>query len=253
MAAQQPLLAEADLRSIDEAESCVVKIASTRDELEQTFRLIQRAYERAGLADPSPCGLRITPYQLQSSASVFTAILRGEVISTISLIADDELGLPLETAFAEEISKLRATGVHIAEASCLADRRQHLLRRIPVLRQLFRWMVQAARHQGIDCLVLAVHPKHTKFYQRFLACDLLAARICQLESVMNQPAAALLLDFHKIDRERPVNYDLFFGEPIPVSMLRQPRMSPEDLAYFQQRLPKTPPAKLEISGAIRKV
>lgn len=213
----------------------IVKIASSRDELEQAFRLIHQAYVKAELAEPNAHGMRITKYQLQTSSTIFVAALRGEVISTISLVPDGELGLPIDSAFAEELARLRGSGRRLAEVSCLADRRQQIARRLVVLRELFRWMVQTARVQAIDQLVLAVHPKHTKFYLKYLACELVAG-VREFKTVLNQPAVALSLDFQRIDRERPANYDLFFGEPIPSAALERQPMSMDDRAYFAAML-----------------
>ena len=212
-----------------------VRLATNRIQFESAFRLIQSSYVTAGLAKPNAHGLRLTKYHLQDSTQVFVAELRGIMISTISLICDGPVGLPMDDTYGPELDKRRAAGLRLAEVSCLADRRKHMVRRIPVLMELFRWMVQFARVQQVDELMIAVHPKHKKFYERVLACEVIGD-VRQYPSVLNNPAVPFCLNFAKIDRERPENYDRFFAVPLSLDELTPHRMAAADRAYFASLL-----------------
>jgi len=50
--------------------------------------------------------------------------------------------------------------------------------------------------------------------------------------VRNNPAVALLLDFAKLDREHPVNYNTFFGTPLPNEQLVRRPLSDEERWFF---------------------
>ena len=69
--------------------------------------MVHDAYVRAELSEVDPCGMRVTPYHLLPSTEVFIAKCGSDVISTMSLIADGQLGLPMETIYAEEIGHYR--------------------------------------------------------------------------------------------------------------------------------------------------
>ena len=165
------------------------KLASTRAEREAAFRLIYRSYLQAGLTRPNEYEIRITPYHLQSSTAMFVAKLRDEVVSTVSLVCDDKLGLPISRIYADEVEQRRRDGMRIGEVTCLADRRKHLARRIALLIGLFRLMVQYSRREGLDQLLIAVHPRHAAFYQRLLAFQQIGEERAYA-AVLDNPAVA---------------------------------------------------------------
>jgi hypothetical protein len=204
------------------------KIASTRAEREAAFRLVYNRYLASGLCAPNPIGMRVTPYHLLPTTTVFVAIYQGEVIFTLSLIGDGEQGVPMESIFPDEIRGLRAQGVRFGELSCLADRRRELVRFLPVFIQTTRLMFQYSMSQGRDRFVIAVHPKHGRFYERFFGFRRLAGER-PYESVLNNPAAAYSLHPFWSSRERQEQY---FGQPIPPDELRPRPLSAEEVAYF---------------------
>jgi hypothetical protein len=207
------------------------QVAGTRAERAAAFGLTYQAYTRVGLCPPNPFSMRVTPYQLLPTSDVFIARLDGEVISTISLIVDSKLGLPMEVIYPEEVAQLRGEGQKLAEVSCLADRRKDPGRYFPVFLELCRLMVQSARFRGIDQLLVAVHPRHARFYRRYMAFERLG-EVKAYPSVCNKLAEALGLDFRRIERDPPANYELFFGEPLPDEVIRPRPISPADQEFF---------------------
>jgi hypothetical protein len=214
-----------------EGDPIVYKVAEKRDEREAAFRLVYNAYTRSGLIEENPHEMRVTPYQLLDTTDVFIATLNDELISTVSLVCDGDLGLPMEEIYGEEVADLRARGICVAEVSCLADRRRQLSRTLPVFVPLMRLMVQAARLRGVDELLVAVHPRHGRFYQRFLSFEPVGGER-SYPLVRNNPAVALSLDFGRLDRVRPTNYETFFGAPLPPEQLARQPMSEEERQWF---------------------
>jgi hypothetical protein len=214
-----------------ESHTIEYKIASNRQERAEAFGLAYRAYRRAGLCPESYHELRITPYQLLPTTDIFVAELHGETICTISLVRDSRLGLPLEVIYHDEVAARRRQGLSLAEVSCLADRRKDPRRYFPVFLEICRWMVQTARFRGVDQLLVAVHPRHSRFYRRYMAFETIGD-VRRYPSVCDHLAIALSLDFQRIDRERPPTYDRFFGKPIPHALLAPCPMSREEIVYF---------------------
>jgi hypothetical protein len=93
-------------------------------------------------------------------------------------------------------------------------------------------MVQTARLRGVDQLLVAVHPHHAKFYERFMAFEEIGQER-SYEAVCGNPAVAMCLDFERIDRARPRNWNRFFSEPIPRQLLQKHVMPDEERRYFQ--------------------
>lgn len=217
------------------AEVCpeiALKVAETRSEREAAFQLIHHAYCRAGLCSPASSGLRITPYQLLPTTEIFIAKLHGEVISTLTLVRDGALGLPLEEIYPDEVASRRSAGQQLAEVSCLADRRQEPARFFPLFCELSRLMAQLAAQLGVTELLAAVHPRHAPLYRRHMVFRPIGERR-DYPTVCGNPAIALSLDFSYAARETPRKWQEFFGQPLPSRVLRSCPISATDRHYFQ--------------------
>ena len=189
----------------------VYRMARSRKDRHGAFQLVYNSYVRSGLGVPNRHEMRVTPFQLNSGSQIFVAVLGEKVVSTVTLVSDSEMGLPMEFMFAAEIGTLRAQGRRIAEVSCLADRRQEPRRFLDTFSELTRLMAQFARYEGIQNLLVSVHPRHARFYTRYLGFQPISDRVANCPHVQDHPAVALHLDFEHIDRERPECWDEFFG------------------------------------------
>jgi hypothetical protein len=216
------------------------QIAQTRAERAAAFRLIYSSYFRAGLCEETPQEMRVTSHQLVSTTDILFASLRGETICTLSLIGDSSIGLPLETLYPREIARLRRERKSLAEVGCLADRRADTQRQFPVVLELFRLMVQSAVFQEIDQLMVAVHPRHARFYKRFMGFEQLGDVQCY-PNVCNRPAVLMSLTITNAlaDLRTIVSFSRFFGEQLPDSMLRPRPISATDREFFQQFVVET--------------
>ncbi len=212
------------------------RIAQCREDYCGSFRLVYEAYLRAGLARPNPFGMRVTPYQLLETSEVLVAVRQGQVITTITLVRDGELGLPMESTYPEEVAALRAQGLHLAEVSCLADRRhvrtEHATSesKCPApatAMRLMTLMAQLARARGVNQLLIAVHPRHARFYCRFTAFEPIGG-LRSYHAVCDQPAVALALDIDRAPVDHPHLFHRFFGLPFPPGTLA-PRPMPASL------------------------
>jgi hypothetical protein len=212
------------------------RIASTRKEREAAFHLVYNSYLRAGLGEMNEHEMRVTPYHLTDCSEIFVTTRRRKVIFTMTLIMDNEdLGMPMESVYGEEVDRLRRRGVRLGEVSCLADCQRHVKEFFPIFLVTSRLMVQYARYRGLDALVAAVHPKHARFYRRFMD-----FRVFGLEktypTVRNHPAVALWLEFARIDRELPAQWNYFFGEKIPHRELQPHPIQDEDREHFSSMI-----------------
>ncbi len=90
----------------------------------------------------------------------------------MTLISDDEQGIPLESVFKSEVSQRRdeSGGAYLAEVSCLASRVGYFPRgqMYHVFVRLASLMVQSARENGVERLLIACHPRHARFYEGLL-------------------------------------------------------------------------------------
>ncbi len=213
----------------------LLKVASTREEREAAFRLTYKSYVRAGLCAENSIQLRFTPYQLLSTTDMFIAQLRGETISTMSLVRDGELGLPMEDMYGRQIAERRAAGLRLAEVSCLADQRRGRARFFGLFCDLSGLMVQLAEQLGIDQLLVAVHPRHAGIYRRYMNFKKIGSQR-DYSAVQGNPAVPLCLDFNETRSNPSSNWNKFFGKQLPAAVLQPQPIRADDRAYFQDLL-----------------
>ncbi len=207
------------------------KIASSREERAGAFRLVYEAYLRAGLSEPNAHGMRVTPYHLLPTTEVFVAICREQATFTITLVGDGELGLPMEAVYASEVESRREQGLRVGEVSCLADRRSEFRRCFPVFLRLCRFTAQYAWRIGLQQLLVAVHPKHARFYKRFMDFETIGEQR-SYPSVRNNPAVAMMLDMVRLHRERPEAYYTLYAPVIDHDHLKPQPITHSQREYF---------------------
>lgn len=210
----------------------VFKIANNRRELEAAFHLVHDAYVRSELIEPNEFGMRVTPYHLLPTTEVFVAVHQGDVICTMSLIGDARLGLPMESIYEEDVARLRYAGFRTAEVSCLADRRQDLQRSFPIVSKLMSFVAQCAKRRGWDQLLAAVHPRHAKFYQRFLAFNQIGEEK-SYPSVRDNPAVAVALGFDNLETNHPDVHRRLFGRSFPEDSFQYRSMPATTREHFR--------------------
>ncbi len=182
------------------------------------FRLVYDNYLAKGLIEPNPYHLRVTEHHLLPTTTIFNAIRGGRVVCTVTLIGDGRLGLPMECIYPTEIDAARERGLYVGEVSALTATDVEFRTFVPIFVEITRLMAQFARANGMDQFLIAVHPKHARFYQRFMGFEQIGG-LKEYPTVQNAPAVACCLDFARIDRERPACYDSFFSVPLPQSEL----------------------------------
>jgi hypothetical protein len=207
------------------------QIASTLAERRQACRLVYQSYLTKGLIEPNQFGMRVTPWHLLPTTSTFVALEAGRVIGTVTLIGDAGLGLPMESIYPAEVEAARLAGLYVGEVSCLATRDTDFKEFLPIFVSLTRLMAQHARAHGMDQFLIAIHPKHARFYEKFMGFEQIGS-LTEYPSVNNAPAVACCLDFARIDRYRPACWERFFGTPLPAADLAPQPMSDEELDYF---------------------
>jgi hypothetical protein len=157
------------------------------------FRLIHERYVGDGLMRPNRFGVRILPHQLLDSTSVLIAQRHGDIVGTLSVIAEGELGLPIETMYPTELARLRRGGRRVAELSSLATKSATGGEGIAVLRTLLRSALQVAADEQLDELAICVHPRHSRFYEQRLGFEVIGGtKSCSW--VCGRPAVAMRLN-----------------------------------------------------------
>jgi hypothetical protein len=140
-----------------------VRAAESARDLERCLALVHDEYARRGITSPHASGVHLTPHLMLPSTFTFMAEKDGQVIGTVSLVRDSQLGLPLDALYPYEMARLRAT--RIAEVSAQAVAPAHRGRGVTYL--LNKMIFGCALGLGDD-LVIGVHPRATDYYRATL-------------------------------------------------------------------------------------
>lgn len=142
----------------------IFKIAETKDEVEQSLRLLYQAYAEFSLTEPDPDQIRVTVYHTLPTTSILLAKHKDKVIGTLSLIRDNPLGLPAESHY--DLSYLRNQNYELAETSSLAIDREW---RGKIFFHLLKFFYEySQKYFHIDSVVLTTHSKWYQFYEALL-------------------------------------------------------------------------------------
>lgn len=172
----------------------ILKIAETKEELEACFSVLHDAYVDSGFMKPDPSGMRVTIYHALPTTTTLCAKYDGQVVGTISLVRESELGVPLQQIF--DLTAVREKEGNIAEVSALAVHRKFRRTGGSILFPLMKFMYEYCttffdtRH-----LVIAVNPSHIEMYESLLFFRRLTANVVERYDFVNgAPAIGATLD-----------------------------------------------------------
>jgi hypothetical protein len=165
-------------------------IARTLGERKEAFSLVHEAYVRAGNINPHSSGVRASERHLSPETSVLVARRAGVIVATVSLIFDGTLGLPIDAAI--DVSEHRHRSARLAEISSFTVVEPDLT--LPLIQFLYRHCIE----RGVDRLVIACTPTHSRFYQRMIGFSVFAALEPYGDVVVR--AEALFLDLESYRR-----------------------------------------------------
>jgi hypothetical protein len=225
--------------------SIEVKFASTESEWEQAFELAASSYQARGYEPPGTNRLRFTPYHALPDTLVLIAKHEGNVVATFSIVQDNALlGLPMEDAYADEINALRKQGRRLYEATTLADKELSPREFLQVFLTLIRLSMQYHTRSGGDSYVIAVNPRHKKFYTKIIGFVPLGP-LRTYAAVQDAPAEAFLLD-NQLQRDKtPETYEFMFGESLSREALMAVKMPRSLIRSFSRRSIHCEPEMIE--------
>jgi len=220
-----------------------VRPAASRVELEEAFRLVYRNYLGRGYAVPDSAEMRLSIHHALPETVTFVGLLRDDVIATVTLVPDSDLGLPMDAIYGRELDALRKQGRSPCEVSMLADRRMEIKRTLPMLLSLMKLVFDYTTEtiEGTD-LCITINPRHDAFYKRYLRfADLAGER--SYPSVQGHPALARRLDVlnaGNLVKDIPFLERVFLENRTPRHVFDgRYVMSCDDMEYFFVRLTRT--------------
>lgn len=226
------------------------KIAETKEELEQAYRILHDSYVESGFQEPEVSGMRIVKYFALPTTTTLIALWDGRVVGTMSIIRKGPFGLPIEDIF--DLEKVSQGGKVVAEVSSLAIAAQFRHRRGALFLPMCKFFyLYAKKFMHLDRVVIAVNPAWADFYEGLLDFTPLDKKVVGSYNFANgAPAVGLYSDvttwedrFIKLynHRKPSQNFYHYFVEQdlsclkFPLRYFQKamdPVMTPEMLNYF---------------------
>lgn len=123
------------------------------------------------------------------------AMENDQSIGTITVSFDGPQKLASDDSFADEVNALRAQGKKLCEFTKLAVDPTTATKR--VLAALFHVAyIVAHRIRGFDTLLIEVNPRHVRYYERMLGCQVIGSE--RLNRSVRAPAVLLSVEFSYI-------------------------------------------------------
>jgi len=215
------------MRKMDQS----IGITADPEEIWSALRLVYQTYRRSGLITANSHGIRVTPFHLMPTSDVLVARGNHEVASTLTLVCDGELGLPMDSIFKDEVASRRERGIVCAEVTCLADRSADRRNSFPLLVQLMNFTIQCALSRGVEELMIAIHPRHARFYEKLWGAKIVSKVEQKYAAVCDHPAIALSLNLRDVQNSdsfarrrifaQTFSRELFLRQPMSLSLLEE--------------------------------
>lgn len=213
-----------------------VRIATGRRELTGAFELVYRSYLAKGYIQPHPGRIVYhATFGLPSSRTIIATAEAEGMVGTLTVAGDNPLGLQLETTYPGEVQSLREHGRNVAEITCLAIQSTGKFQPGAVFFLITRFMIHYAYWRRYDDLLIAIHPRHQRFYRRCFGVDPLGP--CRPhELVGGNPSVCCRIDLHHLRRNaNPELWQQYFAQDLPQTPYMMPPTDPADHRYFCSR------------------
>ncbi|MCB0419522.1 MAG: hypothetical protein KDD61_00905 [Bdellovibrionales bacterium] len=174
-----------------------ISVAESSEDFKAAFALIYSEYLRLGYIKKDDIRMYYKLHHLLPESTLIVAKKQGQVIGTISLIRDNEFGLPLESCFAlSENRKESARNKRLVEiCSFVIDRSYRRTGGTDLSIYMFKYLYEyAAQFMQAGLLFIAITPHHFDFYRFLFGFKKWSPKI---KNYMGAPAMNCYLDVPK--------------------------------------------------------
>ena len=142
-----------------------IKVADTKDELEEAYKLLHECYVGKKLMEPNQSQLRCNLYSFLPETTTVIVKFESDIVGTVTLIRDNRLGLPSDKDFLVENTRLRNRDQRLVEVSALAVSKRFQKTGHTVSLMLMKYLYNYAQLIGANNLICTVHPRAQNFYE----------------------------------------------------------------------------------------
>lgn len=176
-------------------ENFTFSVASELNQLKDCYSLAYREYFKKGyVTSENSNQMIINDYDLNKSTMVIMAKNEfQEIVGTLTIVVDDNQGLPCDELFSDELKVMREGGAKVAEVVRLAISSEFQNSK-EILVGMFNLVCNYIKNiAGCSDLLIEVNPRHVKYYQKLLLFKVMSD-IKECHRVEGAPAVLLCLN-----------------------------------------------------------
>lgn len=172
----------------------------SQKDIEEASNLLYREYYKRNYCQTVTSELHFSPYMFLEESRTFVLKSAWKTIGTMSLFADSDAKLPIDSVFPDEVERLRQHGYRLGEVGLLAldtskpTRKGYSLKSLKKMQPLFALIKITANYAeaaGVTHLVITVHPKHRELYEYLNFKPL--AKVRDYDRANGNPALAMVV------------------------------------------------------------
>ncbi|MEN0059918.1 MAG: PilZ domain-containing protein [Bdellovibrio sp.] len=210
-----------------------VSLATTREDLEASFRLLHDCYVDTGIYESQPSGLRVTLFSILPTTTTIVVKYRGQVVGTVSLVMDTSAGFPSDNVYSKENEHIRKGATRLVEVSALAISKNFRNGKHGVAMLLMKYLYLYSRmYMRSSQLVCVVHPRAEVFYRALMGFER-RGQIRNCSYVKNAPG--VLLEFSTSGEHFQKVHEVLFGGRNDLKSLTAFVMMDDDRFIFPAR------------------
>ena len=212
------------------------EIARSREDVAEAWALLHDYLVKTQAIEPMGSGMYIAPRALSESTLVILAHLGEVPVGTMTAVADNPDGLPLEEAYGQEIRDLRQEGRKPMELCFFADRRGSITRSFFSVLEMTRYIFYFAQATQATDFVIASPLDHALFYLRYFSFERVKRDGGRVLHGKPTTLMRLRIPERLAQKPHPPEVDYFLEKPISSGEFEQRlRFSTEDRAFFIQK------------------
>ncbi len=169
----------------------IFKIAQTKEELEQAYKIVHDSYVSKGYCDSQPHGMKLSIYNSFPFTTTLVGKLKDEVIITCTIFLDSFINLPMDQSFGEHLFEFRNNQRLILEVGSFAIKAGTKIHNNNINIHLHKMVMNYCEdYLGADDLLLTVNPRHRMYYQHIWCADPIGP-VKALPQVKGNPAVLM--------------------------------------------------------------
>lgn len=171
--------------------------ARNENEFLQALRLVYDEYCKQGYCPENALKLFYGPHTLTEECRVLNYMADGKVVATLSRVVDsDDMGLPMDSLYKDELEPLRKEGRKISECGSFASLQEKPYRMAAV--ELTQNIILDSIAEKISDICITVNPRHVNFYSKRYGFQVFGPE--KHYAKVGAPAVPMRLDLHSYQR-----------------------------------------------------